>query len=402
MNFPSIIDRYVFKEIFSTFMACFLVFMLTGLIAGFLPLLQKVMESGSGLAMALFRMLINALPGILVSVMPLALTIGVLMGLGRMAADNEIAAIKSAGVSIARLAPPVLIIALFTYAISMWLTLDLIPKAITKGRELAIQAASRGAGAAIQERTFFDKLEGLILYVGAMNPETAEMEEVFLRESTSPQESITIIAKTGRVASDPEVSDLILELRDGAILRADSHGSLTGSVAFRSYVFRRKIDGHDQDKANRSMEEMSIGEIRKKLETMDPNQEGLDPQSKAFYARAQNLGRVFIAQRFTYPLASLALAMVAFPLGLLNLGQSRLNNVSIGLVAIFIFYALTLISERTARSGLMAPEIILPAPALVFIVFGLYFTRCIRLERTPWIIRIFADLTVRLRGRHRR
>jgi lipopolysaccharide export system permease protein len=398
MGFPSILDRYIFKEIFAAFAASFLIFLMTGLIAGFLPLLQKVMESGSGLAVVLFRMLINALPGILVTVMPLSLTIGTLMGLGRMAADNEIAAIKSSGVSISRLAPPVMIIAFLTFCLSLWCTLDLIPRAITTGHDLASKAASSGAGAAIKERAFFDKLEGLILYVGKMDPESGEMGQVFLRESTNPEEKTTIVAKTGRVTPDPQGADLILELRDGVILREGSHGSLTGSVAFKSYLFRYMAHREQGDNRRKSMEEKSIGQIREMIASMDPDKPGLDPQMRSYYQRVNTLGRVFITQRFTYPLACLALALVAFPLGLLNLGQSRMNNVSAGLVAIFVYYALTLVSERAARSGLGPPELVLPLPGLLYIAFGLYFIRCVRLERTPWIIRGPTNLALRLRG----
>ncbi len=398
MAFPTIIDRYIFKEIFGSFISSFLIFMMTGLIAGFLPLLQKVMESGSGLAMALFGMLINALPGILVTVMPLSLTIGILLGLGRMAADNEIAAIKSSGISIARLAPPVLFIAFFTFSIGLWCTLDLIPKAITKGHELAKSAAASGASAAIEERRFFDKLDGLMLYVGQMAPETGSMEQIFLKETRNPEESTTIVAKTGRVGSDPEENSLILQLKDGTILREDSRGNLTGAVAFKSYVFRYSAENAENKERLKSMEEKSIKEILETIASLNPDNEPQSPEVKAFHDRVRTMGRIFITQRFTYPLACIALTLVAFPLGLLNLGGSRMNNVSMGLGAIFVYYALTLVSERAARSGGVPPEVALLLPPVLFILFGAYFIRCVRLERTPWVIRAPANLAIRLRG----
>lgn len=398
MAFPTILDRYIFKEIFGSFILSFLIFMMTGLIAGFLPLLQKVMESGSGLAMALFRMLINALPGILVTVMPLSLTIGILLGLGRMAADNEIAAIKSAGVSITRLARPVLFIAFVTFAIGLWCTLDLIPRAITRGHELAENAAASGASVAIEERRFFDKLDGLMLYVGQMDPETGSMEQIFLKETRNPQESTTIVAQTGRVASDPEDNSLILQLKDGTILREDAKGALTGAVAFKSYVFRYSSGNTANKERLKSMEEKSIKEILDTIASLNPDNKPESPKEKAFHDRVRAIGRIFITQRFTYPLACIALTLVAFPLGLLNLGGSRMNNVSMGLVAIFIYYALTLVSERAARSGGAPPELALMFPPALFILFGAYFIRCVRLERIPWIIRAPANLAIRLRG----
>ena len=65
----------------------------------------------------------NALPGTLVTVAPLSISVGILLGLGRMASDNEIAAIKSSGVSIVRLLPPVLALGFLGFCLSMLCTL---------------------------------------------------------------------------------------------------------------------------------------------------------------------------------------------------------------------------------------------------------------------------------------
>ncbi len=100
-----IIYHYVFREIVVSFVFAFAVLLVAGLIAGFLPLLQKGMESGLELTLILFQVLASALPGTLVTVLPLSMMIGILLGLGRMAADNEVAALKSAGISVLRLLP---------------------------------------------------------------------------------------------------------------------------------------------------------------------------------------------------------------------------------------------------------------------------------------------------------
>ncbi len=136
------------------FLFCFAVFLAAGLIAGFLPLLQKGMEAGLGLTLILFQVLISALPATLVTVLPLSLMIGILLGLGRMAADNEVAAIKSAGVSVLRLLPPVLFLGLIAFILSLVCTLSLIPKGVSAERRLMQEAVTQRADAGIEERTF--------------------------------------------------------------------------------------------------------------------------------------------------------------------------------------------------------------------------------------------------------
>lgn len=383
---PAIIDRYVFRETAGSFLFCFGIFLFTGLIAGFLPLLQKGMEAGMGLTLILFQMLINALPSTLVTVLPLSITVGVLLGLGRMSADNEIAAMKSSGVPVVRLLPPVLLIGFIGFLLSLFCTLVLIPKGIAGGRKLLHEALTTRADAGIEERTFFDTMKDLILYVEKIDPSTGVMTNVFLRESSNPDEVKTIIARKGRVVPDPQGKALVLHLLEGTIVTEDRNGDSTGTLAFQSQIFRYPIREANMETAARSLEEISVAEVLERIRDATELEKISTGAAKDFYGRVVRLGRILITQRITHPLACLALALTAFPLGVINMGRSRLNNVAVGLVAIFAYYAVTLAAERMARSGLAPPELVLVVPPLGFILIAAYLIRCVRLERTPIMV----------------
>ncbi|MEJ2716885.1 MAG: LptF/LptG family permease [Deltaproteobacteria bacterium] len=385
---PRILDRYVFSEVAKAFLFCFAVFLVTGLIAGFLPLLQRGMEAGLQLTLILFQMLINALPSTLVTVLPLSITIGILLGLGRMSADNEIAAVKSSGIPVVRLLTPVLVLAAIGLFLSFVCTLVLIPKGISEGRKLMHEALTTRADAGIEERTFFDTLKGLILYVQKIDSATGVMTNIFIRESSNPDEVKTIIAKKGKVVPDPRGKAFILLLRDGTATTENRYGDPTGTLSFRSQTFRYPISNADLESSAESLEEMSIPHILDRIRKAASEEKNSTGAAREFQQRVQRLGRIILTQRFTYPLACLALALIAFPLGVINMGKSRLNNVSAGLVAIFIYYALSLATERLARSGLAPPEIVLPLPALFFIAVAAYFIHCVRKERIPTAIRL--------------
>ena len=391
-----ILDRYIFREISISSMFSFAVFLGAGLIAGFLPLLQKGLESGAELTIILFQVLVHALPGALVTVAPLSITAGILLGLGRLAADNEISAIKAAGVSVLRLAPPALLIGLIGFTISLVCTLWLIPQGISQGKRLMQDALTKRVDAGIEEGVFFDKLKNLILYVEKIDSSTGVMSRIYLRETSDPKETNIVMAKKGKVSPDPEGKAFILDLRDGIILREDQLGDSTGALAFETYVFRFPLDKNLSEPVPQSFEEISIREIRQRIATMQDVQNTDDKNLMAYYARARNHAGLLITQRFTHPLACVALAFIAFPIGVLNLGRSRLNNVSVGLGAIFVYYTLTLMTERIVRSGLAPAEFVLPLPALVFMFFGTYFTLLVRNERNPrlfvWVQNLFRKI----------
>lgn len=399
MTGHSIIARYIFREISAAFALCFAVFLFAGIVVGFLPLLQKFMDKGLKLTLVLFQVLVYALPGTLVTVLPLSLTIGILLGLGRMASDNEIAAIKSSGISVYRLLPPVLLLGLIASLLSLLSTLVLIPNGLAENRKLLHEAATKRADAGLEERTFFDSLQNLIVYVDRIDSATGLLSHVFIRESSDPNEIKTIVAQEGLVASDPEGKALVLNLRSGTIIRADRAGDAIGTLAFEKYVFRYPLDKAGLQAPTSSFEELSICEIRQRVAEVTGENKKDVPNIEAYHKKVRLFAQILITQRFVYPLACLALALTAFPLGVLHLGKGRLNNVSIGLAAVFLYYAATLAAERLARSGLAAPELILPLPPLMFMALSAYFTRCVNMERLPGIARFAQALISRLSRR---
>jgi lipopolysaccharide export system permease protein len=398
---PLIVNRYVFREIGASFLFCLAIFLFTGLIAGFLPLLQRGMEAGLGLTLILFQMLITALPSTLVTVLPLSMTIGILLGLGRLTADNEIAAVKSSGIPVTRLLPPVLALGLIGFGLSIFCTLELIPRGVGEGRRLMHQAVTTRADAGIEERTFFDKLDGLVLYVEHLDRNTGILTNIFIRESSDPEEPKTIIARKGRVLPDPKGKALILHLGDGAVVSENRSGDTLGALSFESQIFRYPLGDLAAETSNPSLEEQSIEEVRARIRDAREKAKRSTGLTKEFYERVERLGRMIIAQRFAYPMACVALALMAFPLGVTDMGKSRLNNVSVGLVAVFAYYAFSLAAERAARSGLAPPEAALSMPPIVFIPAALYYIGCVRRERLPGIVRVVQSLFRMLRRESR-
>jgi len=392
-----ILDRYVFREVSVSFLFCFAIFLVTGLIAGFLPILQKGMESGLELTIILFQALVNALPGTLVTVAPLSISVGILLGLGRMASDNEIAAVKSSGVSIVRLLPPVLALGFLGFCLSMLCTLVLIPKGISEGKRLMQEALTKRIDVGIEERVFFDSLKNMILYVEQIDPSTGLMKGIFIRESAQPNDVTTILAKKGKVATDPEGKAFIMDLRDGVILKEDTRGDSTGSLAFKSYVFKYPLDRMNREKEQKSLEEMSISEIHERIKTITTPSSHDTAQNRAFHQRADIFSRILILQRFVYPFSCIVLGLISFPIGLVNFGKGRLNNVSLGLVAIFAYYALTLAAERAARSYLIYPEIAILFPPLLFVLLSIYLIDRVRSERMPAIASFIQNALIKFR-----
>ena len=85
------------------------------LMAKIMELTDLVVSRGVGLDVV-GRLLMYTMPYFLVFTIPMATLLGVLIAFLRLSSDNEIVALKAAGVSLVRLLPPVAALALFSWA----------------------------------------------------------------------------------------------------------------------------------------------------------------------------------------------------------------------------------------------------------------------------------------------
>ena len=127
----------------------------------------------------------------------------------------------------------------------------------------------------------------------------------------------TIIAQKGKIVPDPEGKALILDLRNGSILREDQNGDPTGSGAFEGFVFRFTLDRAATQGASETLKRKPISKIREEVQIAAEKRitgEGTGYEAD-YFRRVALMGRILITQRFTHPLACLALAVIAFPAG---------------------------------------------------------------------------------------
>ncbi|MEE9517309.1 MAG: LptF/LptG family permease, partial [Candidatus Adiutricales bacterium] len=109
-----IIPLYIIKEILPPFFVSLLVFNFIMILAKILELSELVIVKGVRLD-TILRFLLYSLPFSLMVTIPLSTLLAVLLAFLRLTGDNEIAVIKSAGIGLYRLLPPVILFCLWTY-----------------------------------------------------------------------------------------------------------------------------------------------------------------------------------------------------------------------------------------------------------------------------------------------
>ena len=100
-----ILSRAIFKEVFvgaafGTLLFVFVLFLRT------IERLSVLLVKSSAPASMIAKLLLYALPSTLPFALPLGVLVGILIGLSRMSSDNEITAMRAAGISSASVARP--------------------------------------------------------------------------------------------------------------------------------------------------------------------------------------------------------------------------------------------------------------------------------------------------------
>src|SRR5260370_36463932 len=159
-----ILDRYIVREIFRHAFLGLIVFTFVL----FVPQLVRLMEllvrhSGSGSQIA--KLFLYIFPGVLIFTIPMAVLVGVLLGLGRISAASQMIGLTALGISHQAMPVPVAVLALTGAFATGTLTLWLGPAAFRALRGIQVNLLASQASFQIQARVFDERFPKLVLYV---------------------------------------------------------------------------------------------------------------------------------------------------------------------------------------------------------------------------------------------
>ena len=362
MKLNSITNRYILKEMFIPFSINVLVFTFLFLMTEMIEIANWIVNYKLSI-WSVLAFIFYTLPWFLMFIIPMSVMLAVLLTFLRLSGDNEIVAIKSCGLSIYGLLPPVLIFALIGFLLTNFITLYGVPRAKASLEEMALKVAASNADIGLKERTFNDTFKGVMLYVNKIDLKNKKLIDVFIEDKRQADVVSTVIAPEGRLISEPERFVYHLILSNGSIHQTSLKERSATSIQFDTYTlsldFKKEMGTVTRKKKHR--EEMSIAELRRFI--------GDSANEDEDYFKA----KIVLHRRFSIPVACLALGLLAFPLGV----QSQSTKRSFGLITclffFFLYYVLLTAGYSFGKSGVYPPAIGMWLPNVVMTGIGLYF-----------------------------
>jgi len=212
-----ILSRYVLKQHIAPFTFAVSALTLLMLLDQLAKQFHRLVGKGLG-ARVIAEVFLYSVPFILAVIVPMAVLVAVLYAFNRLAADNEISAMKASGVSLARIAAPVVLAAIIVAVGLVWFNDRVLPEANHRLASLRASITRKQPTFALSERRVNEVIERrLFLQAAHIDIASSRLENVTIWDERDEDRSRTIYATSGTMAFNSAQTDLYLTLFDGKI-----------------------------------------------------------------------------------------------------------------------------------------------------------------------------------------
>ena len=373
----ALIDRWLLGQIIPPMLFAISAFTVISLSVGVMfDLIRKIVEYGLPILQAL-QALIYSLPSFLVLSFPMAVLLSTLLSYGKLSANSELLALKSLGITTARIIAPAIVVSILMTALTFYFNDNLVPTS----NKLAESTLRSGIGSSFNKgksknNIIFSRKGSRI--VPSTNKPTkvntflthifyaSRFENNIMREVTVldfSRENIKQILSANSAFFDKDNSTWIF--KDGSIVSTDSIGQTT-TIKFKSYKYPFVEGPLDLAKVPKDASDMSLKEAL---------------EAEKIYKKIGNLKeirkiQVRIQEKFTLPCACLVFGLIGSILGSKsNLRSSKSQGFGLSVILILFYYVMSFIFSSFGVKGLLPPIIAAWFPVLISLGGAFYFLR---------------------------
>ncbi len=376
-----IFTRYILREVTGYALLGGVLFTFILFMRYLLPLMELTVR-GVASPLDILRLISYLLPGFLSFTIPMAVLIGILLGLSRLAADSEITAMRASGLGVFSFVRIVGIFAIAFWIFGLANSLFLAPRAAQALLTYEDVSKTSQATVQIQPRVFYEDFKNYVLYAQDVIPGangTAIWRHVFIADLTKPASPHIITANEATVLSGP-AQTLRLDLANGS--RHDISTTDPGQYDITTFLAtelpmqtgQQEEDSH-LSRRDTPMHALGLRALWRLAHTPGP---------------AARPYLIELHYRFAFPTACLVLMLVGVPLGL----SSRRGGKGAGFVAtlglVFIYYFLSTIGIAFARQGKLPPALGVWGANILFAIAGVVLLQ--QISRGGAILELFANL----------
>jgi LPS export ABC transporter permease LptG/LPS export ABC transporter permease LptF len=340
------LDRYLLREVLPPFLIALGLFTFLLAVNPMLDKAQLLLSKGVSLPTVAF-LLVTLLPQALGLTIPMAFLAGLLMGLGRLSGDREAVALLACGVSPLRLLRPILVLAILTAGVDLYVMTSLIPNSNQRFREVTFHLLAQQGESDIKAGVFYDGFPGYVLFVQATRPEGG-WSGVMLADMREPGRPSLTLAPFGNLELDPVKRQVAIVLpgQSNRYVSGQEEGVYDTARAedFRFSVSADAVFGSGEAMLGRGNPEMTIADLR--TAEAAKRAAGVSPHPEIIQRH----------QMFSFPVACLVFALIGVSLGIHTRKEGKLGGFTLGIAVIFAYYGIMQMAEGLTKGGQLPAE----------------------------------------------
>jgi lipopolysaccharide export LptBFGC system permease protein LptF len=288
------------------------------------------------------------IPNVIAFTCPMAVLIGVIIGLSKMQGDSELVAIRAAGVGNLQLTIPVIFIGIILSLFAFSINLKGVPFAAQIVRKVALQTALYKLESPIEPGVFNTEINDFTIYVKDGDLTEGTWKNVFIYQTDkNTKQTRLIISKDGRLDSRKTNS----EMADNSelVLKNASVNTFSTEDLRQNLVLENVRDLRLSIKTKR-------GELIDKLSKTEETPEELGLNELAEYAKTKTgqdktEAELLWQRRIILSISPLIFAVLGASLILRFNRGGRGWGIFLALLSLIIYYLVTLFGEQLARTN---------------------------------------------------
>ena len=311
-----------------------------------------------------WQLTLALIPNVIAFTCPMAVLIGVIIGLSKMQGDSELTAVRTAGIGNFQISVPVIflgiVLSLFTFIINLYG----VPFAAKLVRKVALQTALYKLESPIEPGVFNTEVNGYTIYVKDSDFNNGTWKNIFIyNEDKQNSTSRLITSKSGRIDTNGETSELWLE---NAIITTFS------------------VENNKPKLASENVGQVRFGiktrrdEIVEKISKTEQTPEELGLTELANYARnkegkEKTEAQILWQRRILLSITPLIFALLGTALILRFNRSGRGFGVFLSLISLVAYYLITLLGEQLARTNKISVLAASLFPVVISLVIIVWF-----------------------------
>lgn len=350
------LDRFILSELKGPFFFGIMSFTII-LVAGSLlfQIADLVIQRGVSLGIVV-RLFLYYLPRLMAYTIPMSCLLAALLGFGKLSANSELVALKSAGLSFRRIIRPVIIATFFVSIAAFFVNETLVPLSERAAANVMMYEVFKESPPVFKEKIFLKEEDGgelkRVIYINKMKIVTGDMEEIVVEEFDSGKLSRIISANSGQWVNGS------WWIQKGNVFEINKNGDVNHLFKFDKQALTLNMTPTDVAKSTQKPEQMTIPEL---MEFIKINEKSGVNVSKLW---------MLLHLRLSVPWACMVLALVGAALG--SRPQRSSSGVGLGLsvIIVFVYYVILSFTQSLGDAGYLPPFVAAWIANIIFLIIG--------------------------------